>query len=965
MVRSSLLGGACFAALMSIPAVAQDNGGVETIVVTGLRGSLQRSMDIKRQSTGVVDAVTSEDIGKFPDVNLADSMMRIPGITVTRGVSSLGSTGGTTTTGDATEITVRGFGPTFNQTLYDGRVMASPVGNTQGQPNGDRAFDFSSLNSDFVGQIDILKTPDTTLSAGAIGATINVKFLKPFDHPGLTIAGSASGNVSPDNGKIEPNASILISDTFDNDHFGILVDASYSNSKTRQNHINNQAWVGTTGGYTAVGLNNTVDVGTPTWYEQDVGVYNEHSTIERMQGRVALQWRPADNFQITVNDDFSRYHNSEIQHGFSVWFSPGSFQNVQTDSHGTVINFQQTTPTDFQAQYNSEVLQFNDYGVNVQWNVSDNLTISLDADHADGWLNPGAQNTVVDADVGYGNALDNTVLGITIPAGHGIPFPNGFGPNGDKSQYLNPALIGSHVLVIQSNRNLDAINQVKAEADWGDETAMIKFGLQYVAEHKNEALFDDFGGAVGVSPNNWQAYAGYGPGSGNPPGNGVALPASFFTQSFSTKGFINGWSGSSNLPPRILAADPFQILNYLNGLHGAGASTTCCTPAFTGTYQIGAEPASGHVLSENTFSGFLEGTFKTQLSGIPLKVNVGARYDITSDDVTGFGRLPVSFTQSSADPTNWNTNFATPNAVPITQTHQYQYLLPNFDLIMSLTDTLDLRFDASRTLTRPPVSSLNPVPSVTTARIGNVQESVGNAALLPFLADNLDVGMQWYYQSNSYISFDAFLKSVDNFVISHTTPGDFGVVGTETVDPVTKIPFGAPRVIDVPFTINSPVNGPAANVYGFEASWQYVFGDTGYGFQVNGTIVGTDKPYNPNDLSTSGFAVTGLADSANMVVFYDKDGFQLRIAANWQDSYLDHFGQLQGGSSFGTEPTFVNTNWNMDISTSYDLTDQVTIYGEAMNVTDATYSTHGRFSNQFLDVVDYGRKFIFGVHFKY
>ena len=118
--------------------------------------------------------------------------MRIPGVTVTRGISSSTSTGGTTTTGEATAITVRGFGPSFNTTLFDDRQVPSAVGNTQGNQVGDRAFDFSSVNSDFVSQIDVLKSPNSTLSSGAIGATINVKFPKPFDHPGLVVAGSVS-----------------------------------------------------------------------------------------------------------------------------------------------------------------------------------------------------------------------------------------------------------------------------------------------------------------------------------------------------------------------------------------------------------------------------------------------------------------------------------------------------------------------------------------------------------------------------------------------------------------------------------------------------------------------------------------------------------------------------------------------------------------------------------------------------
>jgi outer membrane receptor protein involved in Fe transport len=135
--------------------------------------------------------------------------------------------------------------------------------------------------------------------------------------------------------------------------------------------------------------------------------------------------------------------------------------------------------------------------------------------------------------------------------------------------------------------------------------------------------------------------------------------------------------------------------------------------------------------------------------------------------------------------------------------------------------------------------------------------------------------------------------------------------------------------------------------------------------QANATLVGTNKPYNPLDLTVSGFAVTGLANSANLVGFYEKDGFQVRVAANWRDNYLDRFGQQQNNSRFGTEPTFVNATTQIDFSTSYDITPQLNVYFSALNLNNATYSTHGRFSEQVLDVVDYGRRFTLGFHFRY
>ena len=143
-----------------------------------------------------------------------------------------------------------------------------------------------------------------------------------------------------------------------------------------------------------------------------------------------------------------------------------------------------------------------------------------------------------------------------------------------------------------------------------------------------------------------------------------------------------------------------------------------------------------------------------------------------------------------------------------------------------------------------------------------------------------------------------------------------------------------------------------------------VFGDTGFGFQANGTIVETDRPYDPLDISTSNFAVRVWRNSANLVAFYDKEGFELRFALNWRDSYLDRFGQSQSELVFGAEPVFVNPSWSLDVSSRYDITDRVTAYFEVTNLLNATFSTRGRFPEQVLDVVAYGRRFTLGLHYE-
>lgn len=922
---------------------------VQEIIVTGIRGSLQRSLDIKRDAAGVVDAISAEDIGKFPDSNVAAAIQRIPGVSVSRGTSSMG--GVPTSTGDATQITVRGFGPSFNETLFDGRKVADPLS------GGNRGFDFSSIGADFVGEVDILKTPDATLSSGAIGATINIKYPKPFDHPGLRLAGSLSASQSPEDGNTTPNGGILFSDTFANDTFGILADLAYSDKKTRQNHINTQGWEGTQlspSQLAGAGAGASTTPNTNAWFIQDYGIYQEHTEDQRIDGRLVMQWRPTENLTLTVNDDYSKDKLRQNQYGYSVWFNGGALTNVALNPNGTVTNFvQNNTPTDFQAQINGSVIENNEFGFNAKWDVSPRLAVEFDADRAESKLNPKGELSSIDADVGYGpscpTCTNGVNLGITGIGSNSLPFPTARGPGGNASQFINNGLMGSHVLPIGSTQNQDTVDQVKIQGTWSEDNLQLKFGFHYQADKEHLSSFDDF------ANNDWQAYAGYGPASGST--NGVALPQSMFTNSFGTSSFINGFSNNGSLPPQILQFDPRAVLSYLQGLGNPqtkpipGFNVGCCNPAFDGIYRIILQPASLQDIDEKTVAAFVNLATELKLADMPLKVNAGVRLEETHVNSTGLGQLPTGLTIQPADHTAFLVAFGSTSSVSAKNT--YRYLLPNLDLTLSVTDQLKVRFDASRTLTRPPLKFLTPVLNITgTQRVGALVGTGGNPNLLPFLADNLDVGVEWYYAPNSYVSADAFVKEVSNFIVGGTTKQTINGV----VDPTTGQPGQ--------FSITTQVNGPSAEVRGLELALQHVFGETGFGFQANATFVGTDKPYNAKDISRSGFAVTGLANSANLVAFYDKHGFQARVAVNWRDEYLDHFGQTQNNSAFGTEPTFVNKNTQVDFSTSYDVNQHLSVYFEGLNLNNSTFSTHGRFSEQLLDAVDFGRRFTLGVHLK-
>ncbi len=972
LVHAICLGGASALSLTALSATSSaaatdaattgaSTDELQEIIVTGIRASLQQSLDIKRDAFGIVDAISAEDIGKFPDSNLAASLERIPGVTVTRGAMSLTGTGGSSTTGEPTQITVRGFGPQFNETLFDGRQVPTAFGNST------RGFDFGSIGSEFVSQVDVLKTPDATLSSGAIGATINIKYPKPFDHPGMQLAGSLSGTDSQGDNKITPNASLLFSTTFADDRFGILGTAGYSDTKVRANHINIQGWIGgnpaSGGGLVPCQLAGAgpcaVPPGSATsppptikdWFIQDYGIYQEHNDDKRVGGRLVLQARPVDGLELTLDDNYSKETLVQQQQGFSVWFNNAALTDVVQSPNGTVSSFTQPgTPTDFQAQFNQSQTTLNTIGFNVKWDATAHTSYMFDAYNAVAKLNPdGASQAGLDADIGYGNGPNAAPIGIVTPGGHNVPYPTGFGPGGDAANFVNPAFIGSHVLVESYNQNKDTINQFKLEGSWHDDQLKFKYGVQFTHDQEELRAFTNL-------PYTWQMYAGYGP---PPVGTGgvAPIPAGLISSTFSTgSGFINGWGNGANLPPAIIAANGYAILNYLQGLNGAGMNVNACsnlsgaTPC-TGKYIMYENLGGSQDISEKTVSPYLNVSLNEKIEDMPLKINVGVRLESTHVISSGISSLPTG--QLTIVPTDHTAYSFTPSApVPISTESNYKYLLPNLDLGLFVTDTLKVRFDASRTLTRAPLNLLTPDLNVPAGqRVGGLNATGGNPTLLPYLSDNLDLGAEWYYAQNSYLSADVFVKQVTNFVVGGTI--------SQPINGVT-LPGGAPAI----FAVTSQINGPSAEVRGIELAWQYTFGDSGFGFQSNATFVSTDKPYDPNNLSVSGFAVTGLANSYNFVPFFDKYGFQARVAINHQNAFLNSFGQIQNNSQFGIEPTFVNAATYVDFSASYQFNRHFNVYFTALNLTDQVYSTHGRFPEQLLDVVDTGRQYTLGVHAK-
>ena len=966
-----------------------DNNTLQEVVVTGIRASLQKSLDVKQQAVGVTDAISAEDIGNFPDASIGEAIARIPGVTVNRGsINAMASAGAPTATGQVTGITVRGFGTQFNELLSNGRPIAS--GNGQN-------FDFSALGAEYVGEVDVHKTPDFALSGGAIGASIDIKSPNPFDHYGLQARTFLSGTDYQKDGGVQPAFGALLSDTFADNTFGILIAGDYTKKHIDADHFDIVGWKGASlnscqmvGGPVctkdANGNYTTPANGFPSWYPQDQAMYLERTDSTRKDGRIALQWRPADSVLITVDDNYSSDREVVDRWQYSTWFGcmPAGCTNVTQDHNGTITDFTNSNaPTDFNSMIGQTYIVTNTAGLNVKWDVNDAWKVGFDGSFSESQLNPDHSFSDIDSDVGYG---PNTSLGtngytggLVVPGGsNNLPYWNALGPNTTAGQTsanylgLNPYIIGSHVFPIQTQWNTDKILQFKLDGQWKTDNNTMHFGVQFVDDKWNSQEYDTF------TNNEWQLWSGYGPGSNNyiyycgpnntkactnqqnPPAgatkvlHGVALPAGLFTP-VSVSNFIPGYNGS-NLPQSLLMYNPYAVLNYLltqaspnaDFMPNAGYSYNGGTPTpalNTSTYQN---------VERKNYSPFITDTYSFDLGGdTSLKLSPGLRYQRTQSTIGGLQTPLQSLGVESGDITAYQFNLGTPTSSVFHKT--YSYLLPSLDVNLLISPQLKVRLDYSKTETAPNNQQLIPNTSYT-GRVNALTATGNNPGLLPYLSQNFDLGGEWYYGDNEYVSVDAFHKHVTQFPVSSvqtiTVPGVFDTA-----------PNAANFGNLAQFAETTYVNGLSADVNGVEATLQQML-PLGFGFQVNGTYAHSNANFNPNVTTNNQFALPGVGNSANLIAFYQNYGFQARIALQWQGKQLLQLGQEQNGGLFGNEPTYLEANTELDFSSSYDVNDHVSVFFEALNLTDTIYKTVGRFDNQTLNVVDYGRSFTFGVRAK-
>ena len=277
--------------------VAEQVDTLETITVTGYRASLEKALDIKRSEKGVVDAIVAEDIGKFPDLNLAESLQRIPGVVITRDA------------GEGRNITVRGLGPQFTRVRLNGMEAMSTVGSSDGQggTNRSRNFDFNVFASDLFSQLIVRKTASADVDEGSLGATVDLRTARPFDYDGFTAAGSLQGSFNDVTDTTDPRFAGLIANSWADGRFGALVSLAYSERHALDEGTGTVRWAGgtTNGGFNAASPFQpalAADVYAPRFPRYTLMEHDQ----KRLGITASLQFKPTDRTQFTLDAMYSK-----------------------------------------------------------------------------------------------------------------------------------------------------------------------------------------------------------------------------------------------------------------------------------------------------------------------------------------------------------------------------------------------------------------------------------------------------------------------------------------------------------------------------------------------------------------------------------------------------------------------------------------------------------------------------------
>jgi len=983
---------------------------IEVIQVKGVRSSMQEAASIKRNSMGVVDAISAEDIGKFPDTNLAESLQRITGVSISR------------TNGEGSEVTVRGFGGDNNMVTLNGRTMPSATtygagsgadGTTRG--GSARAFDFSNLASESIRAVEVYKTGKANIATGGIGATLNVKTARPMD-TGETVASvgvkAVHDTTNRSGDDVTPEISGIFSHVLDNGKFGVSISASHQQRDS---------------GYTGATVNDwEVDYwddiadADRTWNNADTVVVNapeqgqlyarpndiryafSNTERKRDNAQLTLQFRPQENFTATADYTFAENNLVEHRGEITNWVQRGSNTKLVEFDNNTVKTpsyiqetYASAVDEGYEQQWREQTNTLKSAGLNLEYQVNNSLTLALDAHSSELYSRGTGPRNSGELAVGLGAPIVTSrqwFWGADLPTYLNVYDDTLPDKGANANGMVDAGDVGSSIARIRNASQESKIKQLKLDGAYEFDDGRFDFG----AELRNMESRSIQTAGNNIALGNWNV--------GNPGEFGDLIQPFNLPGEFDDYDTLAGGYG--------FIADPRALYTAAEALYPGIPSTVESALSFD------------DIVEEDTMAVYFQVALEGELGGMQFDVLTGLRYEKTDSKSSSLVSEVYFQWEDNDDVVAYVDSTVPPE--PVNAKNDYDYLLPSLDVSLHISDDLISRFSFSKTIARAGLGSLGVSASDFGGGGGSTLlgaqpvADASNPALLPLESTNFDLSLEWYYNPFSYMSAGVFQKNVVNFIgsrqvdqpllgIRDVTAGPRAIAAAQAVQdggfplddtylyemmvfneyrthPDMIAEFGAnpqftgtPAQIDflannagfdlratdedpeVIFRTSTPDNNRAAKIYGAEFAIQHFFGETGFGVQANYTIVRGDVGFNNNaDPNESQFALVGLSDTANLIGIYEKDSWQMRLAWNWRDKYLAEVNK--GGSN---NPRFEEAYWQIDLNVSYDINPQLTVFAEALNLTGENSRSHARNKAMLWYLTDLGPRYQIGVRYDF
>ncbi|HEU6454997.1 MAG TPA: TonB-dependent receptor [Roseateles sp.] len=896
---------------------------LETVVVTGIRKSIEDSIAAKRNATSIVEAVSAEDIGKLPDVTVAETLSRLAGVATQRDKVN----------GRATGVSVRGMSPSFNGALLNGREQAST--------SDSRSPEFDLFPAQLTSSLLVYKTPDASLVGQGLASTIDLRTIRPLDYGRRTVAGGYSrerlGVESGSDVGSGHRANLAYIDQFANRTLGVAVGiSSFREDNGGQQRFDN--W----GGWLPEVQYNGQTVKTPGGFLAET----IHRKSDRDAATLTLQYKPNANFKTTADVLYSRGHQSEkhtgiegaIPFGTGPYDPNGELTNATTAggfvTGGTFSNYK----ADVRNHMYSNKDRLLSLGLNSELRTGD-WRWEVDLGHSRGVKNMSNFETTAGQP---GNTPSAELGSITFSGFNGTNFSDvKYKPSLDYSD-RNLALLtdvdgwgggpaspqAGYVSLPNITDNVDSARlTLHQDSGWGwfDGT---RIGVNLT--HRRKGRTGEEGRLFVLGGDGYAA---------------VKMPGTEVAPAGDTGIMVASW-------------DPTGSLGSIYGITRWVDQTV-----LSRDWTVKEKVATAYAI------GDLSGT----LAGINYSGNVGLQFVYTQQSATGNQVDLANCTGITVD--------ACPYSVRTDGTN-YANVLPSLNLTFELGHQQLLRIGAGKQVARANLNdmkaSLDFAVQNATALEPALTGFAGNPRLKPYQAKALDVSYEKYFDKYGYVSIAGFYKKLDNYVLNVPRPFDFGPY----TGPNTPLPTQGPYKGSTQGFLTQPVNGEGGNLRGLEltanlpfrmfAGWLDGFGmtlshslsDSSVKLPTSGFVSPENGPVFKDQVSTIG--LPGLSKNVTSArLYFEKNGWQLGYAAYKRSDFIGQVLDYRSDSQF----TYIHGETIVDAQVGYEFQDGwlkgLSLLAQGHNLTNQPFREYTTDRNIITNKVVYGKTYRLGVNYKF